>query len=114
MDQIRTMTRFTGVDQDGVEDFRRLAAEGVERVADEPGTLGYDWFESADGTVFVAHELFADSDAVLAHAANVGDLVGQWVDLADGVSVEIFGVPSEELRSALAAMAPSIFSPLGA
>ena len=75
--------------------------------------MGYAWFESADGTEFVAHESFVDSDAVLAHATDVGDLVGRWVDLADGVDVQIFGAPSDELRSALAAMAPTVFSPVG-
>jgi hypothetical protein len=38
---------------------------------------------------------------------------GQRVDLADGVDVQIIGAPSDELRSALAAMAPTIFSPVG-
>jgi hypothetical protein len=74
--------------------------------------LGSAWFESTDGTEFVAHESFVDSDAVLAHAANVGDLTGQWVDLADGVDVQTFGSPSDEVRSALAAMAPTIFPPV--
>ena len=112
--EIRTMTKFTGVAGDDAAVFRGLIAEGVERVGDEPGTIGYQWYESDDGAMFIAHELFADSAAVLAHAANVGDLVEQWVGLADAVEVEIFGVPSEDLRSALSAMAPAIHSPVGA
>ena len=112
MTEIRTMTRFTGVDPGDADAFRSVVAEAAQRVANEPGTVGYAWFESSDGTEFVAQESFVDSDAVLAHAANVGDLVGQWVGLADGVDVEIFGAPSDELRSALSAMGPGIYSPV--
>ncbi len=112
MTEIRTMTRFTGVGQGDADAFRSLVAEAAQRVANEPGTVGYAWFESSDGAEFIAQETFVDSNAVLAHAGNVGDLVGQWVGLADGVVVEIFGAPSDELRSALSSMAPAIYSPV--
>jgi quinol monooxygenase YgiN len=112
MTEIHTMTRFGGVDPSDVDEFRRLVGEGVGRVAGEPGTLQYEWFASGDGTSFVARETFADSDAVLAHAANVGDLVGRWSELSDSVDVEIFGAPSDDLRAALVAMAPTVYAPV--
>lgn len=109
MGAIRTMTRFSGVEPVNAEAFRQAAREGAERAAGEPGTVGYEWYESADGATFVAHERFVDSDAVLAHATNVGDLVGRWIELSSAFEIQIFGSPSDELAAALADMAPQVY-----
>ena len=43
------------------------------------GTLQYDWFMSPDRAEFVLRERYRDSAAVLEHAANVGELMPEFM-----------------------------------
>ena len=56
----------------------------------------------------VVLETYADSLAVLAHAGNVGELLGKILEVAD-LSLELYGNPSEELRNAIEGMNPKIY-----
>jgi quinol monooxygenase YgiN len=109
--QIQSTTVFSGVDPSNVPAFESLIREAYDLAADEPGTLMYDWYRGADGASFIAREVFADSGAVLAHAANVGSQVEQWIALSDSFTVELFGVPSQELQDAIAALGPVVHPP---
>lgn len=83
-----------------LEAFKAASQACVQLVsANEPGALQYDWFFSADETECVAIERYADSNAVLAHMANVGEQLGALIGMSD-FSVEVCGDPSDELRSA--------------
>lgn len=55
-------------------------------------------------------ETYANSDAVLAHLGNLGELLGRLIPLGGGIELELFGSPSEQLRDALAAMNPTVFT----
>ena len=55
-----------------LSDARELMPEMVESTRGEPGTLGYEWFLDAGGTVCHIHERFADSDAAMVHLGNFG------------------------------------------
>jgi len=91
--------------------FKELAAQCIDPVkANEPGALQYDWFFNPDHTECVVMERYTDSHAVLAHLANVGSLLGKILQIADLLSLETYGNPSEELRAAVAAMNPQPFS----
>ena len=48
-------------------------------------------------------ETYKDSDATLAHAANVNELLGKLIEIAD-FSGEVFGNATDELEDALASM----------
>ena len=72
--------------------------------------LHYDWFFSDDETRCEVREVYADSDAMLAHIANVGDVLGPMVELGGGLEVEVFGSPSAELAEALAPFNPTLYS----
>ena len=61
----------------------------VER--EEPGTTGYDWWLSDDGTRGVDIETFEDSDALVHHMANTAPLVAELVANADVLRVEVLG-----------------------
>lgn len=112
MSQIQSTTVFKGVPSSNVEAFEATIREAYEVAASEPGTLMYDWYRGADGTSFVAREVFTDSAAVLTHAANVGSQLEQWIALSDSFTVELFGSPSQELRDAIAALDPVVHAPV--
>ena len=84
---------------------RKLLAAVQEK---DTGTLQYDWFFSPDRSVCVVHETYADSDAVMQHMANMGDLLRDLVKLSD-LSLELFGDPSPELAAAAAAFSPTVY-----
>lgn len=60
----------------------------------------------------VVLEIYADSNAVLSHAGNVGEHLQQLVELAD-FSIELYGNPSEELLEAIQGMDITVY-PLAA
>ncbi len=84
-------------------EFKTLARSFLEIVSEKEkgkgGTLQYDWFLSEDGTTCSVRETYADSEAVLAHLANVGRLFGQLATIST-FEFEVFGTPSEELKAA--------------
>lgn len=46
------------------------------------------------------HEVYENSDALLAHMEHLGDLIGELNELGT-MSVELFGTPSPELKEAM-------------
>ena len=90
--------------------FRAVAADFLECVREkDSGTLQYDWFMSADESLCIVRERYRDSDAVLEHIGNLGELFAAFVDTCD-ISVEIFGEPSRELLDATAEIPTTVYS----
>ena len=58
----------------------------------------------------IVREAYTNSEALLAHSANVGDLLPQLFELGGSLEVEMFGNPSPALAEALAAFNPAIYS----
>jgi hypothetical protein len=58
----------------------------------------------------VFHHQAANSDAVLAHRAHLGDRIGKLIEIGGGCEFEVFGNPSAQLRQASAALAPAAFN----
>jgi hypothetical protein len=86
-----------------LNEFKDLAAQCLVAVKErEPGALQYDWFFNDDNTEYVVRERYA-------HLGNIGELLGKLMLVAD-ISLEVFGNPSQELRAAIAAMNPKIYS----
>jgi hypothetical protein len=110
MDRIQLTARFPHISSRHIPEFKRVAARALAITKDEPGTVQYDWFFNADETVCVVRETYANSDAVLAHIANLGELIGKLIEVGGGCEFEVFGNPSAQLREASAALAPSVFS----
>ena len=50
----------------------------------------------------MVREVYANSDAMLAHLGNVGELPGRLVELGGGLEPEGFGSPSFVLAEAIA------------
>ena len=93
-----------------LEEFKELAKQALHAVKEkEAGALQYDFFFNPEQTECVVRERYADSNAVLAHLANVGSILGKALEMSD-FSLEVYGEPSEELKSATASLNPKIYS----
>ena len=83
-------------------DARDLMAEMVEATRGEAGTLGYEWFLGADGTVCHIHERYADSDAAMVHLGNFGaKFAERFLQCFEPTGLFVYGDPSDEARAAL-------------
>jgi len=108
MTEIRNIARCA-IHPGKLGEFKALAERCTTIVRQkDKGTLGYDWYFSADETVCVVHERYRDSAAVLQHVANLGDALGQLLGLCD-LSIETYGEPSAELVKASAGMKVAIY-----
>lgn len=111
MKKIQITAKFK-IHKGKVEEFKKIASAcvvAVEKNEKGKGALQYDWFFSPDNTECIVRETYVDSDAVLAHMGNVGEMLGQLLGMSD-FELEIYGNPSEELQKAGAAMKPKVYS----
>jgi quinol monooxygenase YgiN len=109
MEHIQLTATLPNIAPGNLADFKELAARALELTSGEEATLQYDWFFSDDETKCVVRETYANSDAVLAHVANMGDLIGKLAELGGGLQIEAFGDPSPELLEAAAVFQPTVY-----
>jgi quinol monooxygenase YgiN len=108
MSQLQVTARLK-IKEGKLNEFKELAVQCLASTKEkDPGTLQYDWFFSEDQLECVVREIYADSNSVFAHLANLGDLFGKILQTAD-MSLEVYGEPSEELRKATEGMNPTIY-----
>ena len=95
------------------EEYLRLSEQANALVAaNEPGTLQYDLFLNDDQSECMIVERYRDSEAAMAHAANVGHLFADVLATVSLVHGELLGEPSAELRAKLAGSdVPVVFTP---
>jgi quinol monooxygenase YgiN len=85
-----------------VDEFKRLSAQAMEIVrAKDSGTLQYDTYFNEDESEAVVIERYRDSEALIAHAANLGDELFQALLATATITGEILGEPSAELKARL-------------
>jgi quinol monooxygenase YgiN len=96
-----------------LDEFKRLSAEAREIVrTKDPGTLQYDIFFNDDESECIVLERFTDSEALIEHAANLGELSEAILSIVDVVHGELLGEPNPEIRANLADMeVPQLFTP---
>ena len=94
-----------------LEEFKRFATQCMEIVrAKDTGTLQYDIYFNDDQSECIVQERYRDSEALIDHAAHLGDL--NEAILATGfVSGELLGEPSAELRAKMADSEVRLFTP---
>jgi quinol monooxygenase YgiN len=100
--------RYTGEVLPGKENaFKEVAAKVIALVAQEPGTLMYEWSMRPDGKTWDAIEMYKDSAAVTAH---VKDVVGKYGKELGQVQKEVefyvYGAPDQQAKSTLDALKP--------
>lgn len=94
-----------------VEEFKRLSAQCMESVrTKDSGTLQYDIYLNDDQSEAFVHERYRDSEALIEHIANLGDLMGAMM-ATGSISGEILGEPSAVLKANLAGSPVQLFTP---
>jgi quinol monooxygenase YgiN len=97
--------------ESNLEEFKRLAAQCMEIVrTKDTGTLQYDIYFNDDQSECIVHERYRDSEALIEHAAHLGDL-NEAIVLTGFVSGELLGEPSAELRAKMADSEVRLFTP---
>jgi quinol monooxygenase YgiN len=93
--------------------FKRLSAQAMEIVrTKDTGTLQYDIYFNDDQSECVVLERFRDSEALIEHAAHLGDLAEAILATVSVVHGELLGEPSAGLRAKLAGSeVPVLFTP---
>ena len=75
MSELQGIARFK-FDDGKLEEFQTLAAQCVEIVrTKDTGTLQYETYFNDDQSECIVLERYKDSEALIQHAANVGDLM---------------------------------------
>jgi len=94
-----------------LEEFKRLAAQCMEIVrTKDTGTLQYDIYFNDDQSECLVHERYRDSEALMEHAAHLGDL-NEAIIATGFVFGALLGEPSEELRVMMADSKVRPFTP---
>lgn len=94
--------------------FRALMQEMVAATKEEPGTLVYEWFLSADGKTCQINELFADTDAHRIHGEAFGaKFAERFMQCIEVTGATVFGHPSAAARERLAGLSPVYLAAFG-
>ena len=95
-----------------VEEYKRLSAEAMEIVrTKDSGTLQYDIYLNDDESECMVIERYRDSDALIEHGENLGDLSGAILATVSVVHGEVLGEASEDLRAGLSGSPVQLFAP---
>jgi quinol monooxygenase YgiN len=91
--------------------FEGIAQEMVAGSQREPGTVGYEWFLSADRKRCRLIETYTDAAAVLAHFKGpvVQELVPKLLGTASVAGFEVYGDPGPKASEMLAGFGAEIF-----
>ena len=101
MGELQGIARFT-FHEGKLEEFKRLSAQCMEIVrTKDTGTLQYEIYFNDDQSECIVLERYRDSEALIEHAAHIGDLMEAIVATGD-VSGELLGELSAELRANMA------------
>ena len=94
-----------------VEEFKRLTAQLMEIArTKDTGTLVYEVYLNDDESEGIVLERYRDSEALIEHGANQGDLAA--AIFATGTFVgEVLGTPNAELKANLADAPVRVFTP---
>jgi quinol monooxygenase YgiN len=107
---VRLKVNFA-VSAEHLQEFMSIAQAMTAVSRSEPGTLGYEWFASADGKRFRLVETYADANAIEAHF--MGPAVQQWVPKIVPVSkvdgFEIYGDPGPKVAAMAGGLGATVF-----
>jgi len=111
VEQVIRLTVSFSVTDAQMSAFKSIAAEMTEGTKSEPGTMGYEWFASADGERFRLVETYVDAAAVEAHF--MGPVVQQLVPKLAAVCAvdgfEFYGDPGPKVSAMAAGFGAAFF-----
>ncbi len=111
MENIRLTAKFR-INSGQVDKFKQIANDCLVVVKEKEaskGTLQYDWYFDESEQECHVLETYANSDAVMAHIANVGPLLEQLLQTSS-LSGDIYGNLSPELEEAFKGLDVKTFS----
>jgi quinol monooxygenase YgiN len=92
------------------EEFKRLAARALEIArAQDTGTLQYEVYFNDDQSECIVLERYRDSDALIEHAAHLGEL-GQAIAATGSVIAACLGEPRAELKAQMTGAGVQVFT----
>ena len=94
------------------EEYKRLSAQVMDIVrAKDSGTLQFDIYLNDDESECMVIERYRDSDALIEHFENLGELSEAILAIVSVVHGEVLGEVSAELRAKLADSPVQLFGP---
>lgn len=101
--------------QDGQQDvFRDLMHEMVASTKEEPGTLVYEWFLTADGKTCHINEHFEDTAAYKVHSENFSSKFAErFMPCIEIESLTVYGNADDAAREMLEALGPVYIKAVG-
>jgi len=104
MSKVSYLIEFTIADGKS-DDFKALAESYVAATeANEPDTLGYQWYRAEEGNKCLLQETFSSSEALLTHLGNVGPSLPELLAFAPITRFEVLGSVSDDARNALSGL----------
>lgn len=111
MSELQGIGRFKFQEVRKLEEFKRLSAQAMEIVrTKDTGTLQYEIYFSDDQSERIVLERYKDCEALIEHAADLGE-IGEAILATGLVSSVLLGEPGAELRAKLAGSPVGIFAP---
>ena len=97
-----------------VDNFRQLVTKLVAAVAEEPGTLVYEWSFHPDQKTYNVMEVYQNSDALVAHLKHLTstDFLKELGQVRKTTNAIVFGSPDAQAKEALARLNPVYTSPI--
>src|ERR671932_1334737 len=101
--KIQFRAEFT-IQEGKEEEYKKLVQE-MSRVveANEPDTIGYQFYLNSSETKCIVYETYANSEAVFAHNNSVASqtILPKIFNVSKITRFEVYGNPSEELQKVL-------------
>jgi len=96
-----------------MDNFRKLVPRLVAAVAEEPGTLAYEWSFQPDEKTYNVMEVYQNSDALAAHLKHVSaEFLKELGQVRKTTKAIVFGLPDAQVKEALARLDPMYTSPI--
>jgi quinol monooxygenase YgiN len=105
----------TNIREGKLDELKALMKEMVDAtMANEPGTLNYEWTISEDSKRCTLYERYADSAAAMKHASSfMKNFAGRFVGCVEPKKMVVHGSPADDLRKALSAQGAVFMTPFG-
>ena len=91
-----------------MDNFRQLVPRLVATVAEEPGTLVYEWSFHPDQKTYNVMEVYQNSDALVAHIKHLTstDFLKELGQVRKTTNAIVFGSPDAPVKEALTRLDP--------
>jgi len=104
-----TLVPYFEINEGKLDAFKALGPRFIEKTRNETGCMHYAF--SFSGNTAHCREGYDNAAGILAHLDNVGDILGEALELSELARLEVHGPASEidQLREPLAELNPQFF-----